>query len=87
MFNGLFKTVSPYHVLFTIFAGLGIILAAVYTLSMIQKVAYGPEKENKALFADLKMNELVVMILFVLMILVLGFYPKLLMDLIYVQPY
>ncbi len=87
MFNGLFKTVSPYHTLFTVFAGLGIILAAVYTLSMIQKVAYGPEKANTALFADLKMNELVVMIIFVLMIVILGFYPKILVDLIYVQPY
>ncbi len=86
MFNGLFKTVSPYHTLFTVFAGLGIILAAVYTLSMIQKVAYGPEGVKTASFTDLTMNELVVMIFFVLMILVLGFYPKLLMDLIYVQP-
>ena len=86
MFNGLFKTVSPYHTLFTVFAGLGIILAAVYTLTMIQKVAYGPENTKTASFTDLTMNELVVMIFFVVMILVLGFYPKLLMDLIYVQP-
>jgi len=87
MFNGLFKTASVYHVWFTVVAGLGIILAAVYTLNMIQKVAYGPEGSRVPSFADLKINEMIVMVLIVMMILVLGFYPKIMMDLIYVQPW
>lgn len=87
MFNALFKSASVYSTLFTVLAGLGIILAAVYTLNMIQKVAYGPEGLKTASFSDLKLNEIIVMIVVVLMILVLGFYPKLLTELIYVQPY
>jgi len=87
MFNALFKSASVYSTLFTVLAGLGIILAAVYTLNMIQKVAYGPEGLKSASFSDLKLNEIIVMIVVVLMILVLGFYPKLLTELIYVQPY
>lgn len=87
MFNGIFKSASPYSTWFTVFAGLGIILAAVYTLNMIQKVAYGPEGVASSKFGDLKMNELLVVIVVMLMILILGFYPKVLMDLIYVQPF
>jgi NADH-quinone oxidoreductase subunit M len=87
MFNALFKSASVYSTLFTVLAGLGIILAAVYTLNMIQKVAYGPEGLKSASFSDLKLNEIIVMIVVVLMILILGFYPKLLTELIYVQPY
>jgi NADH-quinone oxidoreductase subunit M len=87
MFNGLFKSVSAYHIWFTVFAGLGIILAAVYTLNMIQKVAFGQEGNKVISFNDLKTNEIIVMIILVLMILVLGFYPACLMDLIYVKPF
>jgi NADH-quinone oxidoreductase subunit M len=37
MFGGLFK----FNIWYTAFAGLSIILAAVYTLNMVQKVFYG----------------------------------------------
>jgi NADH-quinone oxidoreductase subunit M len=86
MFNAIFKTVSAYKVWFTVFAGLGIILSAVYTLGMIQKVAYGSLSEKGASFTDLTINEKVVMAVLMLLILILGIYPKILMELIYVQP-
>lgn len=41
MFNGLLSAKSNYNVVFTVLAGLGIILAAVYTLNMIRKTFYG----------------------------------------------
>lgn len=85
MFNGLFKALTPYHFVFTVFAGLGIILAATYTLNMVQKVAYGELNEKTSLFKDLTINEKMVMGIILLLIIGLGFYPKVLMDLIYVD--
>lgn len=82
MFNGLFQCISKYHVLFTVLAGLGIILAAVYTLSMIQKVAFGNLKSNTEFFKDLTLNEKIILIVVMLLILFLGFYPKMILDLV-----
>jgi NADH-quinone oxidoreductase subunit M len=85
MFNGLFKSTSPYHIVFTVFAGTGIIVGAAYTLNMIQKVAYGDVKANTSSFSELSINEKIGMGIILLLIVVLGFYPKFLMDLIYVD--
>lgn len=85
MFNGLFKSTSPYHIVFTVFAGTGIIVGAAYTLNMIQKVAYGDVKANTSSFTELSINEKIGMGIILLLIVVLGFYPKFLMDLIYVD--
>jgi NADH-quinone oxidoreductase subunit M len=42
MFTGIFgSAVTKYNMLFAVLAGLSIILAAVYTLNMIQKVFFG----------------------------------------------
>ncbi len=82
MFNGLFNSVSPYRTVFTVVAGLGIILAAVYTLGMIQKVAYGELKTSTSSFKDLSKNEWVVLIIVMFIILWLGFYPSVLMKLV-----
>lgn len=82
MFNGLFKSASTYHMVFTVGAGLGVILSAVYTLRMIQKVALGELKEKTKLFTDFTQNEWIVMILIILIILTLGIYPKFLMQLV-----
>lgn len=79
MFNGLFNAQTPYRFGLTIFAGLGVILSAVYTLTMIQKVAYGEQKFD---FRDLNMQEFIVMGLLAALILWLGFNPSILMDLV-----
>lgn len=86
MFNGLFKSASIYRIPFTLFAGLGIILAAVYTLGMIQKVAYGNLLSNTQGFTDLSWNERIAIGIISLIIVILGFYPKLLMDLVFLEP-
>lgn len=80
MFNGLFSGASAYSVPFTVAALMGVILSAVYTLNMIRKVAYGELKENTSKFTDLTNNEMFILSLIVLIILVLGFYPKLLFN-------
>lgn len=82
MFNGLFRVASQYRIVFTVLAGLGIILSAVYTLTMVQKVAYGELSEKNAGFTDLQANEKLVLWVLMALILVLGFYPQLLLDLV-----
>jgi NADH-quinone oxidoreductase subunit M len=82
MFNGIFNSESAYNIAFTVVAGLGIILAAVYTLGMIQKVAYGELKSQHTEFKDLAWNEWVPLAVIMALILWLGFYPNVLMQLL-----
>jgi NADH-quinone oxidoreductase subunit M len=80
LFNGLFRGDSPAQITIMVFAGLGIILGAVYTLNMIQKTAYGNVAEmtvNK----DLSVNEYAGVAIIISIILFLGVYPKPLLDL------
>lgn len=80
LFTGLFQSASPYHVTFMVVAGLGVILGAVYTLNMVQKVAFGNTTEmivNK----DIAINEYVGLAVIIAIILFLGVYPKPLLDL------
>lgn len=78
MFSGLFQ----YNVWFMAVAGLGIILAAVYTLNMVQKVIFGESNALTATTTDLKGNELFVLSIIVVIILVLGVYPKPMLELV-----
>lgn len=80
MFNAVFQSTSRFHIVLTIIAGLGVILSAVYTLSMIQKVAYGPQKHKQ--FADVTRNEFIVLFIIIGIIISLGFYPTVLMNLV-----
>ncbi len=82
MLNGLFNSISTYRMVFTIIAGLGVILSAVYTLGMIQKVAYGELNEKTASMKDLTMNEWIILLVIMGIILFLGFYPNALMLLV-----
>jgi NADH-quinone oxidoreductase subunit M len=92
MFNGIFNsigfdggytlfgsikfTASGFSLLFTIAAGLGIILAAVYTLNMIRKVFYGETNAATEAGIRLGMNEKMVLTVIIIIILALGIYPK-----------
>jgi NADH-quinone oxidoreductase subunit M len=83
MFNSLLnaRTSYLYSILFMVFAGLAIIFAAVYTLNMIRKIFYG---ENVAVVvngaADLRGYEKAALSVIVLLIFVMGVYPKFLLD-------
>jgi NADH-quinone oxidoreductase subunit M len=76
MFNGLLGAKSKYFLLFTVLAGLGIILAAVYTLNMIRKTFYGEAVVLKAPVTDLKWNEQLALGVIVVIILWLGIHPQ-----------
>lgn len=78
MFSGLFQ----YNHWFMAFAGLGIILAAVYTLNMIQKVIFGEGNALTDTTTDLQPGETVALSLVVIMIFVLGVYPQPMLDLV-----
>ena len=58
-------------------AALGVILAALYMLSVVQKVFFGPitKDENKKL-TDLSSRELLAVLPLILMIFVIGFFPN-----------
>ena len=77
LFNGLFQ----YNIWIAAVAGIGIILSAVYTLNMIQKIFYGNtvEKTNNAVEIDF--NVQVVLSVLVVMVLVMGVYPQPMIDL------
>lgn len=81
LFHGIFQSANPHHITFMVLAGLGIILGAIYTLNMVQKVAYG-EAKGGVTYKDLSKNEWVGIVAILAIIIVLGVYPRLLLDMI-----
>jgi NADH-quinone oxidoreductase subunit M len=81
LFHGIFQSASPYHIVYMVLAGTGVILGAVYTLNMVQKVAYGTPRDG-VVIADLRPNELIGLIIIIAFILIIGVYPDLIFGLI-----
>lgn len=77
MFSGLYRFNGWYAAI----AGLGIILAAVYTLNMIQKVFYGNTNTVAETVKDISWNERFILAAIVLLIFILGVYPQPVLDL------
>lgn len=75
LFNGLFQSASQYHIVFMVLAGTGVILGAVYTLGMVQKVAYGNAIEGYD-GPRFSANEAWAIGLVLFLILFLGVYPQ-----------
>jgi NADH-quinone oxidoreductase subunit M len=81
MFSGIFtSTLSKYNFIFTVFALVSIILAAVYTLTMIQKVFFGPLNERTANAVDIRLNEKLALTILVVLIFTFGVYPQPLLN-------
>ena len=81
MFNGIFtSTITKYNVVFTVLALLSIILSAVYTLTMIQKVFFGPANAVTQNAHDIWGIEKVALGLIVIMIVVFGLFPQPLLN-------
>ncbi|HJU45308.1 MAG TPA: NADH-quinone oxidoreductase subunit M, partial [Chitinophagaceae bacterium] len=78
MFNGVFASkATAYNIVFTVLALVSIILAAVYTLNMIQKVFYGNSSATvETNGGDISFNVKLVLSVIALLIIVLGVYPK-----------
>jgi len=78
MFNGLFK----YNLIYAAVGGLSIILSAVYTLNMIQRVFYGSLNDRTSIVSDVNGGVRLVLFILVPLILVLGVYPAPLLDMV-----
>ncbi|CAN5360661.1 NADH-quinone oxidoreductase subunit M [soil metagenome] len=72
MFYGLFQ----FNKWYAAFAGISIILAAVYTLNMIQRVFFGESNLNTKVVSLVTAKQKIVLSIIVILILVLGIYPK-----------
>ncbi len=73
--------VYSYNIWLAAFAGLTIILGAVYMLRMFQHTMLGETKKGTTVFADLKWNEWLVLGIIAVVIFMAGVYPKPLLDL------
>jgi NADH-quinone oxidoreductase subunit M len=65
-----------------LFAGLTVILGAVYMLRMYQKVMLGDVNENITVFEDLKWNEELVLATIAILIFAFGIFPKPILELV-----
>jgi NADH-quinone oxidoreductase subunit M len=70
------------HQVIAVIATTGIILAALYILLLYQRTMTGPKPDNAAEVPDLSLREKWVAVPLVALFLVLGFYPKPVLDLI-----
>jgi NADH-quinone oxidoreductase subunit M len=77
MFNGLFS----YNVYIAAVAGVSIILAAIYTLWMVQKVIYGEAGQAALTITDMPFNIKLVLSILVVMVILFGVYPQPMIDL------
>jgi NADH-quinone oxidoreductase subunit M len=68
-------------VVFTVVAAVTIILGAVYTLNMIKRVFYGEVNGVTAGVTDIRLNEKVALSVIVILIVVIGVYPKPVLEL------
>ncbi len=77
MFSGLFE----FNIWFAVAALVSIILAAVYTLNMVQKVFYGQANSLTATIKEISLNEKIALGIIVVAIFLTGIYPQPLFDL------
>lgn len=76
MFSGLFT----FNFWYAAVAGLSIILAAVYTLNMVQKVFYGEANGVTEKIQEISLNQKLVLTVLVVLIFFFGIYPQPLFD-------
>ena len=82
MFTGIFTSqISEYEMITVPLAGITIILGAVYTLRMVQKVIYGNTNALTETGTDIGINEKLVLGIIVILIIVAGVYPQPFLDL------
>ncbi len=72
--------VYEYNTWLSVFAGLTIILGAIYMLRMFKKVMLGKEGALVQSFPDLRWNESLALGIIVVLVIVMGVYPKPIMD-------
>lgn len=88
VFDGVYSIFGKFDIrtnnmgmVFTLLAGMGVILSAVYTLRMIQKVLYGNTNQLTLATRDIFLNEKMILAILVILIVTIGIYPQPLLDL------
>ncbi len=82
MFNGIWNSpITKYNIVFTALAALSIILVAVYTLNMVQKILFGTTNSLTEKAHDIYFNEKAALGMVVVLIFVFGVYPQPLLNL------
>jgi NADH-quinone oxidoreductase subunit M len=82
LFTGVFtSSATQFSVVFTVVAAVTVILGAIYTLNMIQRVFYGKTNALTERGVDIAANEKFVLGVIVAVILFVGIYPKPVLDL------
>jgi NADH-quinone oxidoreductase subunit M len=77
MFSGLYQ----FNIWYTAIAGISIILAAIYTLNMVQKVFYGEVNSVTAVTKEISFNEKASLVIIIAAIFIIGLYPQPLLHL------
>ena len=77
MFSGLFK----FSMIFTAFALISIILSAVYTLNMVQKVFYGESNSITEKMMEISWHQKLILTILVIFIFLFGIFPQPVIDL------
>jgi NADH-quinone oxidoreductase subunit M len=72
IFTGLFQ----FNHWLTAIAGISIILAAVYTLNMVQKVFYGDVNNSTSIVKDITNYQKIILCVIVVLIFMMGLYPQ-----------
>lgn len=82
MFNGVYNSaITKYNEVFAVLAVITIILSAVYTLNMVQKIFFGNTNTLTAGARDIVFNEKAALAVIVVLILVIGVYPSPVLEL------
>jgi NADH-quinone oxidoreductase subunit M len=71
MLNGLYR----FNVWYAAFAGLGVILSAVYTLNMIRRVFFGQPKDATSRFREIPTDQRVLLAVVVVLVFMVGVMP------------
>jgi NADH-quinone oxidoreductase subunit M len=81
MFSGLMNsTTTAYYFVFTVLAGVTIILAAIYMLNMVRGVFFGNINTLTGTATDIKFIEKLVLGIIVIIIVCVGIYPDMLLN-------
>ncbi len=82
MFSGVFNSeVTKFNIVFAVAALVTIILSAVYTFNMLQKVLFGETSHATANGRDIRINEKTALAVIALLIVVIGVYPGPMLEL------
>lgn len=82
LYQGIFASTHPGHIVFMVIAASSIIFAAVYMLRLLQRVVWGPVAESPNLAIRLSAGSILAFTIIGAIILAVGVYPQLILQLI-----